>query len=60
MAALGLICLAGCSTGGVSNSDTAEIKKEFSQANYEKAMIAAGKGAELQREKDAAAKRGGQ
>ena len=37
----------------------AKARQEMSQENYEKAMIAAGKGAELEKEKAAAASRGG-
>lgn len=49
--------LVGCKSE-VTNGDTQAMKREFSQENYEKAMHAAGKDAELQREKDAAARRG--
>lgn len=59
-ASIALLCgilLAGCNVG-VSQSDTAAVRKEFSQENYEKAMKAAGKGAELEKEKEAAAQRG--
>jgi uncharacterized protein YcfL len=49
---LGAIALAGCSSSGeVSESDQEKMKKEFSQENYEKAMIAAGRGKELEDEK---------
>ncbi len=44
--------LVGCSVDSdVTRSDAAKNQEEFSQANYEKAMIAAGKGKELEEEK---------
>ncbi len=57
--ALAVTCLflAGCKSD-VTRSDTAAMRKEFSQENYEKAMHAAGKDAELQKEKEEAARRG--
>lgn len=58
-ASLASLVLAGCSSG-VTAGDSAETRKEFSQENYEKAMIAAGRGEELKREKEAAAQRGEQ
>ena len=53
-----LLALAGCSSGTVTQSDNAKVKAEFSQEEYEKAMKKAGRGAELEAEKAAAAKRG--
>lgn len=50
----------GCSKSEVTADDMAKVRKDFSQENYEKAMIAAGKGAELEKEKAAAASRGDQ
>jgi PBP1b-binding outer membrane lipoprotein LpoB len=46
----------------VSQADVEKNQKEFSQENYEKAMIAAGKGKELEEEKkrNAAYSQGGQ
>ncbi len=58
-ALIACVIATGCNAG-VTESDTAKMRKEFSQANYEKAMIAAGKGAQLQKEKQAAASRGEQ
>ncbi len=49
----------GCNSG-VTAGDSDAMRKEFTQENYEKAMIAAGKGEELEREKAAAAARGEQ
>lgn len=43
--------LAGCGSDGVTQADAERNKQEFSQENYEKAMIAAGKSAELEEEK---------
>ena len=54
-----LMLLAGCSSG-VTASDSEQIRKDFSQDKYEAAMKKAGRGDELQREKDAAAARGEQ
>lgn len=48
---LAALALAGCSSGEVSEADQEKMKKEFSQENYEKAMIAAGKEKELEEEK---------
>jgi len=53
-----LLVLVGCSAGTISEADNAKAKEEFSQEKYEAAMRAAGKGAELDAEKAAAAKRG--
>lgn len=53
-----IFVLAGCSAGTISESDNAKMKEEFSQEKYEAAMKAAGKGAELDAEKAAAARRG--
>jgi hypothetical protein len=56
---LGALVMGGCATG-VTASDSAQVRSDFSQDKYEAAMKAAGKGAELQKEKEAAAARGGQ
>ncbi len=59
--ALAAVCLAICgcdSKSDVTASDTAAVRAGFSQDKYEAAMKAAGKGAELEKEKAAAAKRG--
>lgn len=60
-----LILLAACTFvvgcgSGVSASDSAEMRKEFSQDKYEKAMIAAGRGAELEEQKRLEAQRNSQ
>ena len=48
---LGLM-LVGCAPDTeVSQADVEKNQKEFSQENYEKAMIAAGRGKELEEEK---------
>jgi hypothetical protein len=54
---LTVACL-GCAKSEVSSDDMAKVRDDFSQDKYEKAMIAAGKGAELEKEKAAAAARG--
>ena len=44
--------LCGCAPDAeVTQADVEQNQKEFSQENYEKAMIAAGKGKELEEEK---------
>ena len=48
----------GCSKSEVSQSDTAAVRAEFSQDKYEAAMKAAGREAELEKEKAAASARG--
>jgi hypothetical protein len=46
------IALAGCGVDSeVTQSDVEKNRKEFSQENYEAAMIKAGKGKELEEEK---------
>lgn len=46
------VCISGCvGDSEVTRDDVEKNKKEFSQENYEKAMIAAGKGKELEEEK---------
>jgi len=46
------VCINGCvGDSEVTRDDVEKNKKEFSQENYEKAMIAAGKGKELEEEK---------
>lgn len=57
------LSLVGCAPSGeVTQADQEKMKKEFSQENYEKAMIAAGKQKELEEEKkrNAASMQGGQ
>jgi len=50
--AFAAIALAGCGADSeITESDAAKNKAEFSQENYEKAMIAAGKQKELEEEK---------
>jgi hypothetical protein len=51
IATLALVALAGCAPSNVSATDQADVQKEFSKDNYEKAMIAAGKEKELEEEK---------
>ncbi|MBC8065381.1 MAG: hypothetical protein H7Y17_11155 [Chlorobia bacterium] len=47
-----LLAVAGCVPDAeVSQSDSQKNRQEFSQENYERAMIAAGKGKELEEEK---------
>jgi hypothetical protein len=59
VASLLILSAIGCSAGGdVSDTDMAKARSEMSQEKYEEAMRAAGKGAELDREKAAAASRG--
>lgn len=48
---LAVLALAGCNSGEITEADQEKMKKEFSQENYEKAMIAAGKEKELEEEK---------
>lgn len=50
MPAIALV-VAGCNSSGVSESDQAKVSKEFSRESYEKAMVDAGKGKELEEEK---------
>ena len=58
-AVLAVIFAVGCGAASdVSSDDMSSVRNDFSQDKYEKAMIAAGKGAELEREKAAAAERG--
>lgn len=45
------LMVAGCNSSGVSESDQAKVSKEFSRESYEKAMVDAGKGKELEEEK---------
>lgn len=58
--AVGAALLGGCATGDISDSTSDQVRQEFSEANYEKAMKAAGRGAELEAEKQKAAQRGEQ
>jgi hypothetical protein len=46
----------GCSAG-ISASDAASVRQDFSQERYERAMRKAGRGAEVEKEKSAAAER---
>lgn len=53
LVALGLVAglvLAGCKSG-ITEEDTANMRQEFSEENYEKNMKAMGKGAEFEAEK---------
>lgn len=60
--ALGLLPLAaaivGCSSG-VTDADQKALEAKYSQAEYEKAMIANGRGAELEEQKRISAERQG-
>ena len=47
----GALLLAGCPKAEITETDTANMRKEFSEENYEKNMRAMGKGAELEAEK---------
>lgn len=51
LAAAASLLAAGCQSGVTSDADSQKVLKEFSQENYEKAMINAGKGKELEEEK---------
>jgi len=48
--ALGVL-MVGCSGTAVSENDQKKIREEFSNDNYEKAMRASGRGAELDAQK---------
>lgn len=49
-AALGFV-LAGCKTGEITEADTQQMRREFSDQNYKDNMYKAGKGAEYEAEK---------
>ncbi len=53
------LLVGGCATG-VTATDSAQVREEFSQARYEEAMRKAGKTEELEQEKAAALARGEQ
>jgi hypothetical protein len=57
MAALAAIALIGCDPGTVSQDDMEQVRKEMGTEAYEKAMIDAGKGDELEAQKAADAAR---
>lgn len=59
LALVGSLLSIGCSSG-VTADDSAKMRAQFSQDKYEDAMKKAGRGAELEKEKEAAAARGGQ
>jgi hypothetical protein len=61
-AAVTIIVLTACTKTEVTEADSAKVKEEFSQENYEAAMKAAGKEKELEEEKkrNAAHLQGGQ